>query len=99
MSATEAQQQQEQPQPQPQPQPLPAPAKRAAGFAAGAVGILILLWIIAGIAAFVMSLVCFGSSGSTIQHLIGLLLAIFTGPFYWIYYAVAKSYCRRSPTA
>ena len=52
------------------------------------------LWILVGLAAFVMSLVCLGRSGSTAQHIIGILLAIFFGPFYWIYYFVAASYCR-----
>lgn len=56
----------------------------------------VILWIVAGIAAFVMSLVCFGKSGTRSQHLIGFLLAVFFGPFYWIYYAVVKDYCRKS---
>ena len=62
------------------------------------IGIFILLWVVFGIAAFIMSIVCFGYSGSTGQHVIGLLLAIFFGPFYWIYFLVVKSYCGK-PTS
>ena len=57
------------------------------------IGIFFLLWVVFGIAAFIMSLMCFGYSGTTVQHIIGLLLAIFFGPFYWIYFLVVKSYC------
>lgn len=57
--------------------------------------IFVSLWILAGIAAFVMSLVCFGRSGSTAQQVVGLLLAIFFGPLYWIYYFVVGSYCQK----
>ena len=58
------------------------------------IGILLFLWVVAGFIAFVMSLVCFGRSGSTSEHVIGLLLAFFLGPFYWIYFFVSKSYCK-----
>lgn len=58
--------------------------------------IFVLLWIVVGIAAFIMSLVCFGRSGTTAQHIIGLLLSIFFGPFYWVYYFAVSSYCRKA---
>jgi uncharacterized membrane-anchored protein len=54
-----------------------------------------LLWAIAGIAAFIMSIVCFGRTGGTGKHILGLLLAIFFGPLYWIYYFVARDYCKK----
>jgi|688.fasta_scaffold2200882_1 hypothetical protein len=57
--------------------------------------LLVFLWGVLGIAAFFMSLVCFGKSGTTSQHILGFLLAIFFGPFYWIYYGVVRSYCVR----
>lgn len=65
-----------------------------------AIGVIIiaLLWVILGIGAFVMSLVCFGRSGSLGLHIVGLLLAIFFGPFYWIYFLVVKSYCGKGPS-
>jgi hypothetical protein len=60
------------------------------------VSILVGLWVLAGLAAFIMSLVCFGKSGSTSEHVLGLLLAMFFGPFYWIYYFVSQTYCKSS---
>jgi uncharacterized membrane protein len=62
--------------------------------AAGAVLALAIVWVLAGVVGFIWSLVCFGRSGTTTQKVIGLLLAIFFGPFYWIYFAVSKDYCR-----
>jgi hypothetical protein len=58
--------------------------------------ILGILWVAVGLAAFVMSLICFGRSGTTAQHVIGILLAIFFGPFYWIYYFAVSNYCRKN---
>lgn len=52
------------------------------------------VWILAGIAAFIASLVCFGYSGTTSEKVIGLILSILVGPFYWIYFGVNKNYCR-----
>lgn len=57
--------------------------------------IIMLLWVFAGIAAFIMSIICFRRSGSLIQHVIGLIIAIIFGPFYWLYFWLAKSYCRK----
>lgn len=58
-------------------------------------GILIVAWILLGIAAFIMSIVCFGRGGDTTQNVIGLLLSIILGPFYFIYYYIMKpkGYC------
>lgn len=55
--------------------------------------ILILIWVIAGIAGFVMSLVCFGHSGSTLEKIFGVVIAWLIGPFYWLYYGFNKAYC------
>lgn len=52
-----------------------------------------LVWALLGLGAFVMALACIGYSGSTAQKIIGILLAMFFGPFYWIYYFVSRSYC------
>lgn len=59
----------------------------------GLIVLLTFIWVVAGIAAFIMSIICFGRSGTAIQQLIGLLLAFLFGPFYWIYYGVVKDYC------
>lgn len=56
--------------------------------------ILAVIWGISVIAAFITSLVCFGKSGTTVDKVIGFLLAFFFGPFYFIYLIVNKKYCR-----
>ena len=61
---------------------------------AAAIGILILLaWVIAGLVALVLSIMCFGKSGTTGQKVTGLLLALFFGPFYFIYSSLSTGYC------
>lgn len=57
--------------------------------------IVFIIWIVLGIAAFIMSIICFGRSGSAVQHVVGLLLAIFLGPFFWIFYFFVPDYCKR----
>ena len=57
--------------------------------------ILAIIWIILGIAGFIMSIICFGRTGSITQHIVGLLLAIFFGPFFWIFYFFVPDYCKR----
>ena len=56
--------------------------------------VLYLIWIIAGIVAFFMSLNCFRYQGSWVQKIGALLLAIFFGPFYFIYYKLSDRYCK-----
>ena len=56
--------------------------------------IFILLWGLLGLIAFILSLICFGRSGTLIEKIIGLLLAIFFGPLYFIFYMFNKDYCR-----
>jgi len=56
--------------------------------------IFILIWALIGLIAFIMSLVCFGRSGTLLEKTIGLLLAIFFGPLYFIFYMFNASYCR-----
>ena len=57
--------------------------------------IIVIFWVILGITGFIMSIVCFGRSGTSSQHIIGLLLAIFFGPIYWIFYLAVPDYCKR----
>jgi hypothetical protein len=52
------------------------------------------IWVLLGLIAFILSLVCFARSGSILEKILGLLLAIFFGPFYFIFYAVNSGYCR-----
>ena len=62
----------------------------------GSVGVMIFvsLWALAGLAAFIYSLYCFTKSGTTAEKILGLILALIAGPFYFIYVAVYKAYCR-----
>ena len=56
--------------------------------------IFLLLWGLIGLIAFIMSLICFGRSGTLTEKIIGLLLAIFFGPLYFIFYIFNEKYCR-----
>jgi hypothetical protein len=56
--------------------------------------IFILLWGLIGLIAFIMSLLCFWKSGTLMEKIIGLLLAIFLGPLYFIFYFFSKKYCK-----
>jgi len=76
--------------------PQPAPVEPTNNMS-GLITFLIILWVIAGIAAFITSLVCMGKSGGTFsQNLGGLLFAIILGPFYFLYLAAFKKegYCQ-----
>ena len=55
---------------------------------------IIIIWVIGGIIAFIYSLMCFGYESSILEKIIGLLLAVFTGPLYFIYYSFNKNYCK-----
>lgn len=56
--------------------------------------VIALLWALGGLIAFIWSLVCIGKSGSDLQKVIGVLLSMFLGPFYFIYYGLNENYCR-----
>jgi hypothetical protein len=56
--------------------------------------LFLLAWVLGGIGALIMSLVCFGFSGTMTEKIIGLALAFFLGPLYFIFYAFNKDYCR-----
>jgi hypothetical protein len=62
--------------------------------------IFIFIWAFMGISAFIMSLWCFkySSEGQWFYNIFGFLLAVTIGPFYWIYYAVMASYCKKLNT-
>lgn len=55
--------------------------------------VILLIWAMAGLSAFIMSLVCFGYSGSMTNKFLGLVIALMFGPFYWFYYFMNPSYC------
>jgi hypothetical protein len=56
----------------------------------------VVIWSILGVIAFFTSLICFGFRSSSLdQKVLGLLVSIVLGPFYWLYFYFAKDYCRR----
>jgi hypothetical protein len=55
--------------------------------------ILLVIWIIIGIAAFFTSIFCFFRKGTSVDKIVGLVLAIFFGPFYFLFYAFKSDYC------
>jgi hypothetical protein len=54
-----------------------------------------LIWFIAGIVGFVMSMVCCFYNGSISDKFIGILSALILGPFYWLFFIYNLSYCTR----
>jgi hypothetical protein len=58
--------------------------------------ICIIIWVFLGFMAFVFSLWCFKYDATLVEKIIGLLLAIFTGPLYFIYYKYNTNYCSKN---
>lgn len=56
--------------------------------------IFVFAWAALGLAAFIWSLVCFRKTGTIEQKVLGLLLAVFIGPLYFIYYKYSPTYCK-----
>lgn len=69
----------------------------SSSFGTALISLFTIAWIVLGISAFIMSLVCFGRSGSLPHQVIGFILAVLVGPFYWIYFMVVQSYCKKRP--
>jgi hypothetical protein len=77
------QQQQQEPQPQPQ-----------LGSAATIILVVFLIvWFIISIWAIIKSLLCTGKSGTTAEKVLGIVIAFFLGPFYFLYLYANKNYC------
>ncbi len=55
--------------------------------------IAIVLWFTLGLIAFIMSIVCFFKNNRVGLNIVGLILAILFGPFYFLYFLLAKPYC------
>jgi hypothetical protein len=56
--------------------------------------IIFLIWALLGLIAFITSIVCFVRSGSLLDKIIGLLLALFFGPLYFLFFGFNSSYCK-----
>ena len=55
------------------------------------------LWVIFAIVGFILSLVCLGYSGSVGEKVLGIIIALALGPFYFLYYFSDAGYCKRLP--
>ncbi len=56
--------------------------------------LFVLVWIFLGLAALITSIICITkTSAAPADNIIGLLLALFLGPFYWIYFIAKANYC------
>jgi len=55
------------------------------------------LWLLFGLVGFVMSLICFGYSGSLGEKILGIVIALVLGPWYFLYYFSSGSYCKAMP--
>jgi hypothetical protein len=75
--------------------PIPAKVKTVAGLGLGAL-VVAVVWIILGMIAQLLSILCFfKSGGTTSQNIGGFLLAFFLGPFYFFYRAWGPpNYCK-----
>ena len=60
-----------------------------------ALWIFIFIWALIGLIAFIYSIYCFGRTGDSLEKIVGLLLAIFFGPLYFLFFYFNKSYCRK----
>jgi hypothetical protein len=56
-----------------------------------------ILWFTFGLVGFILSLICFGYSGSTGEKIMGLVIALALGPWFFLYYFSSGSYCKRMP--
>lgn len=69
------------------------PALKAAVGISTTIILLIIFWLIFSLASIIWSLVCFGKSGTVLEKVVGVVLAVFLGPFYFIYLVANKGYC------
>lgn len=56
-----------------------------------------ILWFTFGLIGFILSLVCFGYSGSAGEKIMGVVIALALGPWYFLYYFSDAGYCKRMP--
>jgi hypothetical protein len=55
--------------------------------------LIVLIWVISGLFGFIVSIICLFYESSPGEKILGLVLGIFTGPFYWLYYILNVNYC------
>jgi hypothetical protein len=55
--------------------------------------LIAIIWVFAGLAAFIASITCLFYKGTIGEKIAGLLLGLFAGPFYWLFYIFSSNYC------
>ena len=68
--------------------------KKGIGSIGGFLLFILILLVFLSIMAMIWSLICFGKSGTMVEKIVGVVIAFFVGPFYFIYYLANKEYCR-----
>lgn len=69
-------------------------AAASLGISVAAVSLFAIAWSLIGLAGFVYSLICTGKTPSVTRAILGVVIAIFFGPLYWVYWYADKTYCR-----
>lgn len=78
------------------------PIEVPTGLKAMGVGVFVfgIVWAALGLSGLVMSGVCFTrKGGTTSENILGLLLALCFGPFYWFYKLGSSTYCTKLKVA
>ena len=52
------------------------------------------IWSLIGFIAFIYSLYCFVKSGTLLDKVVGFIIALLTGPFFFLYLYVNRKYCK-----
>lgn len=58
------------------------------------IALLAIAWAAMGLVAFVYSLFCMAKTPSLMKGIFGVVLAILTGPLFFVYWYIDKDYCR-----
>lgn len=58
---------------------------------------ILILWFVGGILAFLASIGCMFYNSSVGDKVAGFLLALIFGPFYWFFYIYKSTYCNSYP--
>lgn len=59
------------------------------------IALFVLIWVVSGLIGFIVSIVCIFYESSPGEKILGIVLSIFTGPFYWLYYILNVNYCNK----
>ena len=58
------------------------------------IAVIAIIWLGAGIAGYIISIICWNYTGTKKQKIIGIAIALLTGPIYWLYFFLSKNYCK-----